>query len=163
MSLAQDIANFNRKLDEAIQQTMETEVFFAAQVAILNAVESEVYQAYNWPYPPSDKPEHYERRYEKGGLADPSNIELVSSGPTGDGWEIEVQNRTRDDISQRLIAPVVETGQGYEWEDSEIYRSEQPRPFHKKAEEIVANEKDPYLSLDGSIARGLRNRGFDVK
>ena len=116
--MAQDIANFNRKLDEAIQQTMETEVFFAAQVAILNAVESEVYQAYNWPYPPSDKPEHYERRYEKGGLADPSNIELVSSGPTGDGWEIEVQNRTRDDISQRLIAPVVETGQGYEWEDT---------------------------------------------
>lgn len=148
MSIEQDIAVFNVKLDAALKSIMENEVFVLARDAIIASVFSEVYGKY--------EPSEYQRRYDSGGLADPNNIVMVESQATADGYEIAVQNQTRDDYDHRLIAPIVESGEGYEWEQSRIYKMQPyPRPFHEKAEEMIGDGL-----LDNALERGFRARGF---
>lgn len=153
MSLAQDIAAFNLRLDTALKETMEYDVFNEARDAILAHVFDDVYDKYT-----SHAKDPYERRYTEGGLADTSNIVLTASGPTGDGWEITVEDLAPDQDGLP-VAEIIESGEGYHWENSEIYQKEPyPRPFHKKA------EKDVYQTgaFAAGLKRGLRGHGFTV-
>ena len=72
---------------------------------------------------------------------------------------LEVQDRSRDRDSGRLIAPVVESGKGYQWKKSAIYKTKQARPFHQKAQELAIGTG---LVRD-ALAKFLTESGFKVK
>lgn len=143
MSLTQDLAQFRAKLNTAVDQAMENYVGAAAVLKIADAVETEVYDEY--------RPKVYVRRKEHGGLSDisPQNI-VVQYDPTTK--TLHVTDMNRDDETGRLVAPVVESGQGY------TYKTIPPRPFHKVAEENMITDGD----FEEALAFGLTAQGFKV-
>lgn len=140
---------FVAALDDAINVALGGEVAEGAKAAISEAVQSEVYDTYF--------PIEYDRRGLQGdGLAD-TNVMAAQLDPFA--HELTVIDESRDNDSGRLIAPVVESGQGYGWSNSEIARSRMPRPFHKVAEERFAESGE----FKEALARGLEKQGFEVR
>lgn len=130
MAIEDFVRDFNRRLDDAIGRAMEGDVADAVRAAIVSAVESEVYSEKVYKRS-EDHP--YIRRDdtgEPGGLQDWNVMEAKYDPST---MTLEVQDRSRDRDSGRLIAPVVESGKGYQWKKSAIYKTKQARPFHQKA------------------------------
>ena len=153
MSIEADIALFNAKLDTAIASAMEKDVFAAARDCIIASVFPNVYDKYT----PHGKVMHYERRYDDGGLADPENIERVGGGPTPTGYEIEIRNMTEGIDGGGPIDQIIETGMGYEWEGSDIYKKQPyPRPFYDAAEKMMI--RDGYF--ENALMRVLQAEGF---
>lgn len=72
---------------------------------------------------------------------------------------LEVQDMSRGDDTGRLIAPVVESGKGYQWKKSTIYKTKQPRPFHKEAQSMVMREG----IFSDALRYQLKRDGFDPK
>ena len=152
MGIEADIALFNEKLDIAVALTMQNEVFEEARACILTAVFPDVYEKYT---PHGKNP--YERRYDNGGLSDYQNIELVASGTTGSGYEIEVRDMAEGIDGEGPIDQVIETGVGYSWTESDIYKKQPyPRPFYADAEKMMINNG----LFENALRRGLQNAGF---
>lgn len=148
MNAEQEINAFINSLESAIDSTMENEVAEAGTAAIIEAVQSEVYDKYT--------PTAYIRRKENGGLADKRNV-FASYDPFTKMLELE--NIAVDGETERLIAPVVESGVGYTWKHSKIYQEQPfPRPFHSVAEENLSKG-----DFENALVRGLKLRGFDIK
>lgn len=147
MGLREELAIIERKLEDAIDRTMQTDVADDVKLVLAESVEQNVYEKYT--------PTGYTRRGNKnGGLADPSVMEVRYS-PTE--HLLEVQDMSRDEFSGRLIAPVVEIGEGYEWEDSQIYKKQPfPREFHRPAEEMMIDRG----LLEDALRVGLAREGF---
>ncbi len=157
MSLAQDIAKFNEKLDAAIAVAMESEkyVFGNVKFAISVSTLENVYPKYE----PHGHFMHYERRWGDGGLADPDNNELVKEecGPTGNGYMITVRNNTEGVDGEGPIDQVIEEGYGYTWEYSDIYAKQPfPRPFYGAAERSMIENG----TFESALKRGLQDAGF---
>lgn len=154
MSIESFVNRFNAALDESIRKAMEGPVTDSVKAAIVEAVQTEVYDAYErGDYMP------YVRRDEvgkPGGLQDWSVMESKYDPST---MTLEVQDKSRDDDTGRLIAPVVESGKGYQWKKSAIYKTKQARPFHQKAQELAIGTG---LVRD-ALAKSLTESGFKVK
>lgn len=154
MSIESFVNRFNAALDESIRKAMEGPVTDSVKAAIVEAVQTEVYDAYErGDYMP------YVRRDEvgkTGGLQDWSVMESKYDPST---MTLEVQDKSRDDDTGRLIAPVVESGKGYQWRKSEIYKSKQARPFHEEAQRIVMREN----LMSDALRYQLKEDGFDPK
>lgn len=154
MSIESFVNRFNAALDESIRTAMEGPVTDSVKAAIVEAVQTEVYDAYErGDYMP------YVRRDEvgkPGGLQDWSVMESKYDPST---MTLEVQDKSRDDDTGRLIAPVVESGKGYQWRKSEIYKSKQARPFHEEAQRIVMREN----LMSDALRYQLKEDGFDPK
>lgn len=152
MSIENFVNRFNAALDESIRKAMEGPVTDSVKAAIVVAVQTEVYDAYErGDYMP------YVRRDEvgkPGGLQDWSVMESKYDPAT---MTLEVQDKSRDDVTGRLIAPVVESGKGYQWKKSEIYKSKQARPFHEEAQRIVMREN----LMSDALRYQLKKDGFD--
>lgn len=143
MGLHEDINAFLARLDAAIGQTMETSVADAARNYIADAVESEVYAVYT--------PVVYERRgKEHGGLADTSPDNMVATYNTVTRT-LEIRDMSRDNISSRLVAPIVESGAGYTYDPGTG-----PRPFHRVAEQNFKASGE----FEKTLTRGLKAKGF---
>ena len=154
MSIESFVNRFNTALDESIRKAMEGPVTDSVKAAIVGAVQTEVYDAYErGDYMP------YVRRDEvgkPGGLQDWSVMESKYDPST---MTLEVQDKSRDDDTGRLIAPVVESGKGYQWRKSKIYKSKQARPFHEEAQRIVMREN----LMSDALRYQLKEDGFDPK
>lgn len=154
MSIESFVNRFNAALDESIRKAMEGPVTDSVKAAIVEAVQTGVYDAYErGDYMP------YVRRDEvgkPGGLQDWSVMESKYDPST---MTLEVQDKSRDDDTGRLIAPVVESGKGYQWRKSEIYKSKQARPFHEEAQRIVMREN----LMSDALRYQLKEDGFDPK
>lgn len=156
MAIEDIVARFNAALDASIHNAMEGPVTDAAKAAIVSAVQSEVYDKEVYS---KGEYEPYIRRDETGrpgGLQD-WNVMESKYDPTT--MTLEVQDKSRDDDSGRLIAPVVESGQGYQWKKSKIYKTKQARPFHEEAQKILA--RDGLYSA--AIRFQLKKDGFGVE
>lgn len=154
MSIESFVNRFNAALDESIRKAMEGPVTDSVKAAIVEAVQTEVYDAYERGDYMS-----YVRRDEvgkPGGLQDWSVMESKYDPST---MTLEVQDKSRDDDTGRLIAPVVESGKGYQWRKSEIYKSKQARPFHEEAQRIVMREN----LMSDALRYQLKEDGFDPK
>lgn len=153
MSLDTDLAQFCAKLDAAIDATMQNEVTTAAKATMMEAIETEVYDRYD--------PTEYIRRGQHGGLQDPDNM-LANYYPKDK--ELHLVNVAREDGntipgSKRFIAPVIESGYGYTWTKSRIYkRMPFPRPFHAETERMLGKNG----IFEDALNRGLRLAGFDA-
>jgi len=122
---------------------------------VSGAVDEHVYERYS--------PTMYERRYSKsiggrGGLASEQNVKVVFDNQK---QKITVTNmamgRDYDAIhdvytnNNTYLTPIIETGQGYTWEKSWIYKNKLPRPFMK---EVLAEVAKYFPTL-------IEQRGFN--
>lgn len=97
-------------------------------------------------------PTQYDRT---GELLQDSSIKSAVSRKGAD-VELTVQSIRSEDGKD--IAKIIETGQGYTWESSQIAKSKTPRPFHANTEEELASTGEHIQA----IKAGLRKRGIDV-
>lgn len=152
MSIESFVNRFNAALDESIHKAMEGPVTDGVKAAIVEAVQTEVYDAYErGDYMP------YVRRDEVGKPGALQDWSVMESKYDPSTMTLEVQDKSRDDDTGRLIAPVVESGKGYQWKKSEIYKSKQARPFHEEAQRIVMREN----LMSDALRYQLKNDGFD--
>lgn len=140
-----NLKDLEKHLNNKIKNAMQTDVQKVARKTLKENVITEVYDAYS--------PSQYERT---GGLYQDSNIDSRID-ETSEGIELSVRS-TRNE-NGRDIAKVIETGKGYEWEDSRIYQSEQARPFH----EITRKELEEKGLAKRALKDGLRKQGLDVE
>jgi|SRR5579875_3158218 len=137
------LADLERYLNDKIRNALETEVKKVAVQTMQSEVVTSVYDKYT--------PTQYERT---GGLAQEQNIKstLINDNT------LEIENVREDEETGRLVAPVVESGTGYTWKESQIYKRQPfPRPF------VENTAKD----LEGGLAKkaladGLKRQGLDV-
>lgn len=81
----------------------------------------------------------YKRRMESGGLADPKNYEIESTGLSTTITNNTESNYNQPHPSGGFINDIIESGTGYEWTRSEIYEdSPWPRPFMDEAAKSYA-------------------------
>jgi hypothetical protein len=137
------LAELENYLNDKIRNALETEVKKVAVQTMQSEVVTSVYDKYT--------PTQYERT---GGLAQEQNIKstLINDNT------LEIENVREDEETGRLVAPVVESGTGYTWKESQIYKRQPfPRPF------VENTAKD----LEDGLARkaltdGLKRQGLDV-
>ena len=154
MAIEDIVARFNAALDASIHNAMEGPVTDAAKAAIASAVQTEVYDAYErGDYMP------YRRRDEDGRPGGLQDWDVMDARYDPSAMTLEVQDKSRDDESGRLIAPVVESGKGYQWKKSKIYKTKQARPFHEEAQKILVRER----LFSDAIRAQLTNDGFTVE
>jgi hypothetical protein len=137
------IAELEKFLNQKIKIALEQDVKKAAVKTMQKEVIETVYNKY--------EPTQYKRT---GGLYQEKNIK----GTMLNDNTLEIENIREDEKTGRYIAPVVEEGVGYEWEDSKIYNMQPyPRPFvsntTKELENGVAKE---------AMKKGLQKQGMDV-
>jgi hypothetical protein len=126
----------NKSLDKDVSRVVKDEM--------KKVIEEVVYNAY--------EPSQYDRQKDDGGLLDESNIKHgVENG------QLWIRN-TRSDEGKD-VAEIVETGVGYDWERSRIYKMQPfPRPFHEETKENLEKNKKHVDALKDS----LKNKGFDI-
>jgi hypothetical protein len=135
------LADIEKYLNQKIKKSLSNEVADVARDTMSKHVMSDVYQAY--------EPTQYQRT---GDL-----YKDISTAMKNDNT-LEIENVARDEETGRLIAPVVESGEGYEWEKSRIY---QMQPFPRPFVENTAKELESGLAKE-ALADGLRKQGLDV-
>jgi hypothetical protein len=135
------LADIEKYLNQKIKKSLSNEVADVARDTMSKHVMSDVYQAY--------EPAQYQRT---GDL-----YKDISTAMKNDNT-LEIENVARDEETGRLIAPVVESGEGYEWEKSRIY---QMQPFPRPFVENTAKELESGLAKE-ALADGLRKQGLDV-
>lgn len=154
MSIEDFVIKFNAALDQSIHRAMEGPVTDSVKAAIVEAVQTEVYDAYErGDYLP------YIRRDEVGKTGGLQDWNVMESKYDPSTMTLEVQDMSRGDDTGRLIAPVVESGKGYQWKKSTIYKTKQPRPFHKEAQSMVMREG----IFSDALRYQLKRDGFDPK
>ena len=151
MSLTQDLAQFRTKLNTAVDFAMENYVGAAAVLKVADAVETEVYAK----YPEPEYPLSYVRRHDKGGLSDISPDNIVQDyDPVAK--TLTVTDMNRDNYTGRLVAPVVESGEGYYYN---FPFNHKPREFHSVAEKNMITSG----AFEEALEFGLTAQGFKVK
>lgn len=158
--IEKDIATFKAALDTAIEGAMTNEVLDEVKDALQLAIDSEVYGTY--------QPTKYQRRGEDmmrgtGALTDPDV--MVHSYDVGTHTLTVTDmakggDPTRPERAEKLLAPIIESGEGYTWGLSRIAREHRPRPFHDVAERMIA-VGDRVMSFEFRLIEGLKNRNFD--
>lgn len=72
---------------------------------------------------------------------------------------LEVQDRSRDRDSGRLIAPVVESGKGYQWKSRRFTKQSRHARSIRKAQELAIGTG----LVREALAKSLTESGFKVK
>lgn len=150
INLLRDFAEWRQQLERDIGSVLEGEVAAGVKDRVGEVIQRDVYDKY--------EPDMYARRGAQGGLADPDNYETEL---TDGGLTLEVHNLTKgneeefDDpgVREVYIDEVIESGIGYEWEDSRIAKAALPRPFH---DDLVDAEESEGLLRDGLWKRKYR-------
>lgn len=165
VTLEADIKQFEMGLENAIDGVMQNEVLEEVKDALQVAIEDNVYGAYE-----SHAKNKYKRRGESlqrgtGALSDPDM--MISDYDAGTHTLTVTDMATGGDPSnpkrgERLLAPIIESGNGYTWTNSEIYHSRQARPFHEEAERMLA-VGDKVMSFEKRLVDSLKQYGFDVR
>jgi anaerobic ribonucleoside-triphosphate reductase len=135
------LKDLEKFLNDKIRKSLQSEVADVARETMSDHVMSDVYSKY--------QPTQYERT---GDLYKDIRTTMVNNNT------LEIRNEARDEESGRLIAPVVEYGVGYEWEESRIYNMQPfPRPFVENTAKELEKGKAKH-----ALAEGLRKQGVDV-
>lgn len=123
--LSEGMAIVNRA-KSLVNQALAGEIAEMAKNEIAYMVETAVYPAYS--------PTEYKRRGTGGGLADKSLYEVTNGDMT-----LTVSDNRRE-------VGVVESGIGYQWENSQIYKMQPfPRPYFEQAEQNTAEDAEPMI------------------
>lgn len=144
---------FNNDLLPQLKADVKEAVKRNVTVELANAIREFVYRNVYETY----FNKQYIRRGDKGGLSDTSKyIQNVYS--IGENETVAEISLNMYDEKGRDIVQVVETGIGYTWKNSEIYKSKQPRPFLDEALQEIAKDG----SALGAVAEYLITQGWSV-
>lgn len=127
-------------LKDKVQNAMRNEVAKTVIDTEKKHVQTDVYAVYT--------PTEYERTYQL--LSDESYV--VKDIPDG----ISVKNIRHDEETGKMIAPVLESGIGYDW-DSPI--NGVPRRFTENTVQDLSQSKDHIKALQN----GLKRQGIDTE
>ena len=123
-------------LNKAIVACLEGDISQIAGECIQYRVENYVYPLY--------EPEEYVRRERKGGIADPSMY----------SYNVDPSTNTLRVSDNRREVGVVESGIGYQWEESDIYAMQPyPRPYFNKAEQDIVADGEAEAALIRAISK----------
>ena len=143
-TINEDVQAFSEAVDMILEMTMVRDVGPAAVAELQRQIDFKVYAQYT--------PKVYNRKFYNHGLVDPREIEVKYESQTNtmtveavrDDWE-----PTSRKHEGRKVAPVVESGNGYDYKDIK------PRPFHKptedelirsgKVDKIITDKMEEYL------------------
>lgn len=143
-TINEDVQAFSEAVDMILEMTMVRDVGPAAVAELQRQIDFKVYREYT--------PKVYNRKFYNHGLVDPREIEVKYESQTNtmtveavrDDWE-----PTSRKHEGRKVAPVVESGNGYDYKDIK------PRPFHKptedelirsgKVDKIITDKMEEYL------------------
>lgn len=136
MSLLSEINEILTKVDNTVNRCLETDISDIADACIQLRVASNVYAQY--------EPTEYERRGTAGGLADPGMYT----------HDVDGASHTLTVSDNRHEVEVVESGVGYTWERSRIFRMQPfPRPYFEDAQDdVYANG-----NADDALKRAVAN------
>lgn len=138
-TLRQEADEILNRANQAIQGAMNAQIAEGAKGILSAAVKEIVY--------PNYEPTEYVRRRDSGGLSDRDMYEVTEDGGGGDVHEIIVADNRHE-------VGVVESGTGYTWIHSQIYRMQPyPRPYFSYADARV--EADPFF--DFALEYALRS------
>lgn len=133
------------QLNSAIDSVLENEV---AESIISDLQVSAIENVYN-QYVPS----LYERRYgSDGGLMAHDSFEKSVSGD----HTLTIENIARGQQTDVAIVDIVESGKGYEWTHSRIYREHLARPFMEEGLQKGISDG----GIEAALQSGLVSRGF---
>lgn len=141
--VARNLKELAKMLEGNIKEAMKTSVAEVSLDTLNKHVMSDVYNEYK-----SKAKNPYERTYQ---LLEDMEAKMID--------ENTLMVRSTREEDGRDIAEVIETGKNYQWEYSEIYRTEQERPFHAEAKKELEEQG---LARDALI-KGLQKQGFKVK
>jgi len=145
------LKKIKEQLQDKIKIAMEDEVAKKSREVMKRHLITDVYDKYT---PGGKLP--YIRRYEDGGLLDDSNIvtEMINDEI------LRIENITTDDFDKnRYLSKIIETGIGYTWKDSDIYKKQPfPRPFM----ENTADELENGNARD-ALKKGLKRQGINAE
>lgn len=124
------------RLNDAITECLEGDISQIAGECIQYRVEHDVYPLYS--------PTQYERRMRNGGIADPFMY----------SYNVDPSTQTLRVSDNRREVGVVESGIGYQWEDSQIYAMQPyPRPYFNKAEQDIIADGEAEAALIRAISK----------
>lgn len=119
------------------------------------AIQTEVYDAYD--------PTQYNRQYNNGGLIDDDNFD----------WDVHLDNDSVTLLMKNITNPVnrnissddlmniIESGIGYDWENSNIYKSmPYPRRFIQKTRELIEENRVLFIDL---LKNELIRNGLNIE
>ena len=136
MSLSSEAEAILQRADLAINTALETDIAQIADECIQFRVQSNVYAKY--------EPTEYERRGTVGGIADPFMY----------SHSLDPASHTLTISDERREVGVVESGVGYTWTHSEIYKQQPfPRPYFMQAQEDVYADGEAAAALVRAIQR----------
>ena len=149
-SLEQQLLEIQRKLQSKINSALKNEVSTTSRETLKKHIQTDVYDQYT-----SQAAEPYIRRYDQGGLLDDENIETVMI----DDNTLMIENTTTNDKFRKYIPEIIESGTGYTWINSEIYRNQPyPRPFVERTFEELASGV-----AREALKKGLIRQGVNIK
>ena len=145
-SMDQTLGFFMNYAEMMVDLVMRSAGQAKAVEAMQGAIDMNVYDAY-----PESK---YDRKKTEGGLTDPKNIEThwenqtktLTVESTRTDWEPVPKDGRHEG---RLVAPVVESGRGFDW-----WKNPRPRNFTKLTDQILEVEIDKLLTEQAELALG---------
>lgn len=150
-SLNNQLKQIEKQLTNKIQDALQKEVADAVSERMKMAIKVQVYDSYS--------PKVYERRYDRGGLVDDSNIKPVARGNKLIVKNITMSNEEYLPKGKKpyKIAGVIEYGGGKGYGEYDYYGL-RPRPFLEATRKDLIKNKQ-HIS---AMKVGLKRQGIDV-
>nr|DAQ68677.1 MAG TPA: type I neck protein [Caudoviricetes sp.] len=154
-SLKELEAELYKRVDKALENGVGEYVKDVMQTVI----KRDVYDVYT--------PEMYHRRGEYGGLADQENMNAIAedgvltvTNTTMAYPYLDMEQNTLSQNAGQLLAPIIESGNGYDYTKWAYYGYGNPRPFMHNTEIELSNSK---WAIEAMLAEGLIRQGIEVE
>ena len=147
------------ELYKRVDKALENEVGEYVKDVMQTVIKRDVYDVYT--------PKMYHRRGEYGGLADQENINTIAedgvltvTNTTMAYPYLDMEQNTLSQNAGQLLAPIIESGNGYDYSKWAYYGYGSPRPFMQNTEIELLNRK---LLVEAMLGEGLIRQGIEVE
>ena len=147
------------ELYKRVNKALENEVGEYVKDVMQTVIKRDVYDVYT--------PEMYHRRGEYGGLADQENINAIAedgvltvTNTTMAYPYVDMEQNTLSQNAGQLLAPIIESGDGYDYTKWAYYGYGNSRPFMHNTEIELSNSK---WAIEAMLAEGLIRQGIEVE
>lgn len=147
------------ELYKRVDKALENEVGKYVKDVMQAVIKHDVYDAYT--------PKMYHRRGKYGGLADQENMNTIAedgvltvTNTTMAYPYLDMEQNTLSQNAGQLLAPIIESGNGYDYSKWAYYGYGIPRPFMQNTEIKLSNSK---WAIEAMLAEGLIRQGIEVE
>lgn len=147
------------ELYKRVDKALENEVGEYVKDVMQTVIKRDVYDVYT--------PKMYHRRGEYGGLADQENMNTIAedgvltvTNTTMAYPYLDMEQNTLSQNAGQLLAPIIESGNGYDYSKWAYYGYGSPRPFMQNTEIELLNRK---LLVEAMLGEGLIRQGIEVE